>query len=80
MSNENYSEVTVANWMVTFLLLCIPFVNIIMIFVWAFGGAEVSKSNWAKATLLWMLISIVLAVVWGFIFGTAMFASFSAQM
>lgn len=50
--------------MLTYILLCIPIVNIILIFVWAFGSnTPVSKANWAKASLIWFLIGIVLWVL-----------------
>lgn len=53
-----------ADWMVTTLIMCIPCVNIIMMFVWAFGSsAKKSKSNYFKAMLVWMLISIVLVII-----------------
>ena len=52
--------VSVGDWMVTYILLCIPIVNLILLFVWAFGTSPESKANWAKATLLWMVISGVL--------------------
>ena len=56
--------VSVGDWMLTYLLMCIPLVNIIMLLVWAFvGGAPESKSNWAKASLIWMVIGIVLTVM-----------------
>ena len=56
--------VSVGDWMLTYLLMCIPFVNIIMLLVWAFGGgAPISKSNWARASLIWMVIAIVLSIM-----------------
>ena len=55
--------VSVGDWMVTYILLCIPLVNIIMLFVWAFGSSPESKANWAKATLLWMVIGGVLVAI-----------------
>ena len=59
MGNTTYRPVTIGNWMLTMLLMCIPLVNIILIFVWAFGqNTPVSKANWAKTGLIWMLISI----------------------
>ena len=63
--------VSTGDWFLTMLIMVIPLVNLIMLFVWAFGGgAKASKSNWAKASLIWMLISIVLTVVfWGAIIG-----------
>ena len=42
--------------------MCIPLVNFIMLLVWAFGsGAPASQSNWAKATLIWM---VILTILW----------------
>lgn len=59
-----------ADWMVTTLIMCIPCVNIIMMFVWAFGSsAKKSKSNYFKAMLVWMLIGIILSIVMAIAFG-----------
>ena len=67
--------VSFADWMVTMLLMFIPCVNIIMMFVWAFGsGTKQSKSNYCKAMLVWTAISIVLSIAFLASFG-AMFAS-----
>ena len=57
------NPVSLGDWMITMLLMCIPLVNIILLFVWAFGGdAKKSKSNWAKASLIWYGIMIILTV------------------
>jgi len=75
MENENYRPVTVGEWMVTYLLLFIPLVNLILLFVWAFGGnAPVSKANFAKASLIWILISIVLSIILSLTIGATLFA------
>lgn len=59
-------SVTVGDWLLTMLIMIIPLVNLIMLFVWAFGsGTNESKANWAKASLLWMLIGIVIAFIFG---------------
>lgn len=55
--------VSVGDWMLTYILLCIPLINIIMFFVWAFGSSPESKANWAKASLLWMVIGGVLVAI-----------------
>lgn len=55
--------VTVKEWMLTFLILLIPIVNIVMMFVWAFGGGNPSKANYFKASLLWAAIVIVIYIV-----------------
>ncbi len=62
--NARSKDVSVGEWMVTMLLMCIPVVNLIMLFVWAFGGnAATSKSNWAKAGLIWTLIGVAFYVI-----------------
>jgi hypothetical protein len=56
--------VSVGEWMITILLLAIPLVNLVMLFVWAFGGGtQRSKANWAKAMLIWAVIGFTLAIV-----------------
>ena len=58
------NEMTVGKWFVTYLIMCIPLVNLIMLFVWAFGGgAPICKSNWAKVALIWMAIAFVLYIL-----------------
>lgn len=65
--NKKTEIVSIGNWMITILLTCIPIVNFIMLLVWAFSGnTHLSKANWAKATLIFMLIWIVLFIAfWG---------------
>ncbi|MCP1308948.1 hypothetical protein [Paenibacillus tyrfis] len=75
-ANVNYANqpqsapiITVKDWLVTLLILIIPVVNLIMLFVWAFGGgANPSKSNYAKAALIWMVIGFVLYLIVGVLF------------
>ncbi|MBU5351402.1 hypothetical protein KQI74_03865 [Paenibacillus barcinonensis] len=49
--------------MLTLFLMMIPLVNLIMLFVWAFGGSNPSKANFAKASLMWALIGIVFYIL-----------------
>jgi membrane protein YdbS with pleckstrin-like domain len=84
MDNQNYNqlqhnEVTVGEWLITMLIMLIPIVNIIMMFVWAFGsGTQPSKANYFKAALIFLLIAIILQVIFFVIFGAAMFAGLSS--
>jgi hypothetical protein len=73
MSTEQ-NPVSVGEWLITYLLLSIPLVNIVMLFVWAFGSStHPSKANWAKASLIWVAIATVLyIVVLGSIFAALM--------
>lgn len=61
-ANTDLEEpVSFGDWMLSILLMTIPCVNIIMMFVWAFGsGTKKSKSNYFKAVLVWTLIWVVL--------------------
>ncbi|MDR2586344.1 MAG: hypothetical protein LBC84_09070 [Prevotellaceae bacterium] len=68
---QGEKPVSTGNWMLTFLIMAIPLVNFVMLFVWAFGSnTPPSKANWAKASLLWMLICfgfaiLILVMLWG---------------
>lgn len=73
--NDNLEEpVSFGEWMVSLLLMMIPCVNIIMMFVFAFGNSKKSKSNFFKAQLVWALISIVLCIIITVVFGASMAA------
>jgi len=73
IGHENRAVVSIGDWIVTMIIMLIPFINFIMLLVWAFsGGTPKSKSNWAKASLIFMVLSIVLVIIfWGAI-GAAM--------
>ncbi len=61
---ETETPVSVGDWVLTIFLTCIPCVGLILLFVWAFGSsAPKSKSNWAKAELIWVAIGIVLTII-----------------
>lgn len=56
--------VSLGDWIITLFVLCIPIVNIVMLFVWGFAdGTNPSKRNFCRAYLIWMLIGIVLFVL-----------------
>jgi Na+/phosphate symporter len=68
METQTQAQVlTVKDWIITILITAIPLVGFIMLFVWAFGSNEnPNKSNWAKASLIWVAIGMVLAFfLWG---------------
>ena len=59
-------QMSVGDWIITYLITCIPLVGLIMLFVWGFGeGHQPSKKTWAQATLLWVVIVFVLWLVLG---------------
>ncbi|MEO8205520.1 MAG: hypothetical protein ABI615_05015 [Chthoniobacterales bacterium] len=69
--NEN-QEVTVGNWIVTFILLAIPIVNIIMLIIWAIGNDVLpSKRNYARAALILFGVFVVIGILVGLLGGLA---------
>ena len=59
--DQNQAPVSIKEWIIVFILSAIPIVNIVMIFVWAFGGnANKSIENLAKASLLFFVFMIAL--------------------
>lgn len=71
--------VSFGEWMITLLIMMIPCVNIIMMFVWAFGNSKKSKSNYFKASLVWALIGIVIMILF-MVIGGATFAGIMNQV
>lgn len=69
---------TVKDWLIIYLIMLIPVVNIIFLFIWAFGGSRSENPNkvsWAKASLIWFAIVLVLYIIFFAIFGAAMMTS-----
>jgi hypothetical protein len=64
-TKANHDEViSTKDWVITILILAIPLVNLIMLFVWGFGGGtNRNKANYAKAVLIWIAIGVGLYVV-----------------
>jgi hypothetical protein len=83
--NEAYREyqeylrkpLTVGEWFIMMLITAIPVVGIVMLFVWAFSeNTNVNKANWAKASLLWLMVGIFIALAFLGFLGVAFFAPF----
>ncbi|MBS7071345.1 MAG: hypothetical protein KH092_03465 [Actinomyces sp.] len=63
MTYDEYPEYpgeSVGSWMLTLFIIGIPVVNLIYLLVLAFSsGSAPSKRNFARATLIWALIALV---------------------
>ena len=63
MAYDEYSEYTDdsgGSWMLTLFVCGIPVIGVIYLLVLAFGSsATPSKRNFARATLIWALIALV---------------------
>jgi len=66
--SEETNTVGIGAWIGIFLLLNIPLVNIIMCIVWACSAKRQSLKNFARATIICVLIVLILAVVTGILF------------
>ena len=57
---SEYTDDTVGSWMLTLFVCGIPVIGVIYLLVLAFGSsATPSKRSFARATLIWALIALV---------------------
>ena len=64
VTTQGSKDVSFGEWFLTIFLAAIPLVNIVLFFVWAFSSnTKPSKANWAKATLVWAVIAILIYVI-----------------
>lgn len=70
ISNSNL-VMSIGDWIITLLIMCIPFVNLIMILVWAFSGnSNPNRANFCKANLILMAIGVVFWFIIIAVFGS----------
>ncbi|MBU9712609.1 hypothetical protein [Evansella tamaricis] len=75
--DQREEVVPVTGWLLYMLVMMIPLVNIVMLFVWAFGSnVNKNKSNLAKASLIWMVIGIILSIVFSVMMGAVISSIF----
>ena len=73
VSQSNAEPMSVKDWIITLLITYIPLVGLIMLLVWAFDSStHPNKKNFAKASLIWMLIWIVVALIFFALFASMM--------
>lgn len=66
MANDRTAPFSTGGFFLVQLALMIPFVNIILLLVFAFSGSmNVNLQNYSKAILIWMLIGIGIAIIAG---------------
>lgn len=64
MSTTEYKPLTIGNWILTFIILAIPLVNLIMLIVWAAtGSTHPSKRSFAQANLILFGAIFVIAIL-----------------
>lgn len=73
MATQGSEPVSIGDWIITYIVLCIPIVGLIMLFVWGFSSStKPSKKNFCLAGLIIAAIMIVLYIVLFFLFGAAL--------
>lgn len=79
--NSPYSPISVGAFIGIALLMVIPLVNLIMLFVWAFGGStKINLKNYARAQLILILIGVVLSIILAIVLGSAINGLISAAI
>lgn len=79
--NVNTNRViSVKEWVINLIIMCIPIVNIVFLFIWGFGQDDINetKKNWARAGLILIAIGICLTIIFYIIlaiWGVAMLSS-----
>ena len=72
MQRRDEAEViSVGNWLVTFIVLSIPLVNLVVLAYWAFGNSALpSKRTFAQAAFVLFCVGILLYIVGALVAGT----------
>ena len=61
---DREKPLTFGDWMVTILVLAVPLVNVVALIYWAASsGTNVTKQNYARASIAWFLIGLVIFLV-----------------
>lgn len=61
--DPNTRPMTLKDWLLTLLVQIIPCINIIMLFVWAFGNGNVNRKRYCQASLIFMAIMMVVSII-----------------
>jgi hypothetical protein len=63
---ERTSVMELGDWLLTLLLLLIPIVNIVLLIYWSVsGGTNLNKQNYARASLVFLVIGVALSFMFG---------------
>jgi len=68
---------SVGGWLVTMIVTSIPFIGVIMMFVWAFTEGNKGRRNYMRACLIMAVIGVVLTIIIAVLFGTVLASLFA---
>jgi len=72
------NQESLGSWVLVVFILFIPIVNVIYLLVLAFGATtSIAKRNFARASLIWMAIGLVVSIVLGILVASAGLSIFS---
>src|SRR5699024_3858117 len=75
---QHQDQDSIGSWGLPTFLICIPIVNLIYLLLLAFDGRySLGKRNFARATLIWMLVGFALSILLGILFPAAGLSIFS---
>ena len=79
-TQQDFKLMSPKEWALTIFLASLPIIGFILVLVWAFDSStDLQKKNWAKGTLLLMVIYFILAMLFLFMFGgLALFAGLNS--
>ena len=67
---QNSNAMSYKDWALTIFLASLPIIGLILVLIWAFdSNTSINKKNWAKGTLLLMVIYFIIAMLFLFLFG-----------
>ena len=67
-AGSKYAPISTLGYIGIILLMCVPFIGIIFVIIWALGGCrKVNKRNFARATLILMAVMVVISLIIGFV-------------
>lgn len=75
-NQQSAPVMSVGGWLIVFLVTAIPFLNLIMLIIWAFDKENPNRANYAKATLIFVVIAFFFAIFLGISIGSLIFASY----
>ncbi|MGI9533966.1 MAG: hypothetical protein ACR2NW_03365 [Thermodesulfobacteriota bacterium] len=68
--NSEHKPLSVTDWIIVFLLICLPILGIILVIYWSFGdNINVNKKNFSKAMLIFFVFAFLLAIIFAILFG-----------
>ena len=70
LNQDNPKILSTKEWAITIFLSSLPIIGFILLLVWAFSDdTNINKKNWAKGSLLLLLIGLIIFFMFIFFFG-----------